>query len=174
MLLLFYSSACASAQTPQAIAVAWVTRFARIIDHPREPRTSTATTLETANCAGCPGQGSRGQEEQTQYEHHRSLHVWIVPMVLRWSDPDNWSGWEEAYLLISKLLRFTICLTLLPPVLSSLPMNKASKKDFFYLLSNRPLQLTAQLAIRCSTWLFKLICCSLDPAVRPCLPKRTW
>ena len=83
------------------VAVRWISSL--VDDSSSLAIAVTATVLVAASLS----QGSHSQEEQTQAEHHRSLHVWIVQMVLRWRDPNKWSGLGEAHLLIPKLSRAT-------------------------------------------------------------------
>ena len=50
-----------------------------LIDH----ETSSAMAIAaTKLVAASISQGGHRQEEQTQAEHHRSLHIWIVQVVL--------------------------------------------------------------------------------------------
>ena len=83
------------------VAVCWISSL--VDDSSSLAIAVTATVLVAASLS----QGSHSQEEQTQAEHHRSLHIWIVQMVLRWRDPNKWSGLGEAHLLIPKLSRAT-------------------------------------------------------------------
>ena len=61
-------------------------RIASLVDLVSSPPVDPTATIVVA-ISLC--QGSHSQEEQTQAEHHRSLHVWIVQMVLRWRDPNK-------------------------------------------------------------------------------------